>query len=201
MFEIEVIVHHAFHQYFGRKKTNLFLHLGQKCQFSLLFVWIYYIICCLINLACFCLFLLEPWHFNIYLIRTTYHFVGLLLLIHRFSFVANTAEVVTIAAVVWILFHGFLSLLNFKFNSLYPLLLQVEEINSLLERLLLLLLLPYFLHHGTANIICFLIATYLFNMKFWAFLFLFFSVIPYYFCVNLESFRVDTIIFGIVLNI
>lgn len=160
---------------------------------------IYFIFCFIFNFARFLLFFVEPWHFNIDLVRADL-IVCLFLLIHCFSFITNTSEIVTIAA-VWI-FHFFISIFNLEAciqNFICKALLLFIEIDSFLKWLLFVSLLSEW---RTIAIILFLLIKYL---LFWGYLDSFpsvFSTLCNYSCWFMNgAFSKKNCIFRIVLNI
>jgi hypothetical protein len=159
---------------------------------------IYYIFCFLFIFALVLLFFMESWHFYIDLVWADL-FVTLLLLIHRFPFVANTSKVVTIAA-VWILYI-FISYFNIKVcieNLVTESSLFIIWIDSFLERLLDLSLRSDWRALAITLLIFFLLIIYL--LLFASFLVM---IIRCYdtFGVKKWFFRKKNCIFRIVLNI
>ena len=77
---------------------------------------IYCIFVFLLCKSCYCLFFIELWHFKLDLVWGD-SFVGILLLLHCFLFIANTAEIVAIAA-VWI----FVNIFHYHLVFIEPLL-------------------------------------------------------------------------------
>ena len=93
---------------------------------------IYCIFVFLLCKSCYCLFFIELRHFKLDLVGTD-SFVGLILLLHCFLFIANTAEIVAIAA-VWI----FVNIFHYHLMFIKPLLSVYFYIIYILWDLLLL---------------------------------------------------------------
>ena len=157
------------------------------CNILLRFITI---VCHWKNLARFCLIFMEYWHFNYILVRAD-HQLRVMLLIHLFSFVTTTAEVVTITA-VWII-QFFMSILYLRFLRLFTefqLLLII--INSFFKWPFIFI----FQNYGGTDLIYFFLTIYFLIIGFLFNIFLFAINL---FCLILEWFGMKTLIFRIII--